>query len=361
MVSKSLVTTLLVTLALLCVSCFPKSSASQGAAASTQNVTDVNIDTLFKEAENNAAKAQQLYGNKTIRTTGKILRIFDDSVILGYELQWLYVYFIPSEESKLVNLQKGQMITVRGVYKAEIDGVLRNAVIESNTASSTVSSGANNSGSTKTAQQAPEASASDFAYEWTDDRKGVRIKEYTGRSSVLIIPSTIEGLPVMEIDYLEGIDAVTEIVLPASVTKIERGAFGHRSGGTIGNPIKLKNLTKITLPDGLREIPDYAFEGTSLTTVKLPDSIERIGIEAFAGCKNLKTINLPASLKEIWEEAFRGCSEMNNLIIPDSLSTVQFIVYGRGPDPYNRAFAGCGKLPLATRARIESLGYKGKF
>jgi len=95
-----------------------------------QNLTDVNIDTLFNEAKNNAAKAQQLYGNKTIRTTGKIQRIFENSVILGYELDWLYVYFIPSELPKLANLQKGQTIIVRGVYKAEMDGVLRYAVIE---------------------------------------------------------------------------------------------------------------------------------------------------------------------------------------------------------------------------------------
>jgi len=122
---KSLFTTFFIALALFGIS-----------VAYAQNVIDVNINTLFNETKSNAAKAQQLYGNKTIRTTGIIQRIFNNSVILGYEFDWLYVYFIPSELPKLADLRKGQTITVRGKFTAEVDGILRNAVIETNPTSS---------------------------------------------------------------------------------------------------------------------------------------------------------------------------------------------------------------------------------
>jgi len=222
-----------------------------------------------------------------------------------------------------------------------------NAVIQSNIASSDT----NNSGSSNA--KAQEAPASDFSYEWTDDRKGVRITRYTGRSNVLVIPATIEGLPVMEIgrEPLEGIKAVTEIVFPKSVINIV-------------NLTEAKNLTKINLPDGLKKITTWTFATTNLRTVKLPGSVEIIEDSAFRDCKNLTTINLPASLKEISYKAFYGCSELNNLIIPDSLINVNFTSsFGKEvrKESDNQAFTDCGKLPLATRARIESWGYKSGF
>jgi hypothetical protein len=93
--------------------------------AGEQNVIDVNINTLLREINNNEARAQQLYGNKTIRTRGIVQDITTDSVWIGFELDiWsdddylgvLYVY--PSDTSKLLNLRKGQTITVRGFISA---------------------------------------------------------------------------------------------------------------------------------------------------------------------------------------------------------------------------------------------------
>jgi hypothetical protein len=62
--------------------------------------------------------------------------------------------------------------------------------------------------------------------------------------------------------------------------------------------------------------------------------------------------------------AFYDCGELNNLIIPDSINSVRF-AHNTGVElldmPNNWAFSGCGKLPLATRSKIESLGYEGEF
>lgn len=45
------------------------------------------------------------------------------------------------------------------------------------------------------------------------------------------------------------------------------------------------NLTEITIPEGVTEIPEQSFMGCSkLTRVELPDSLRSIGEDAFASC-----------------------------------------------------------------------------
>jgi hypothetical protein len=97
---------------------------------------------------------------------------------------------------------------------------------------------------------------------------------------------------------------------------------------------------------------DETAPAKEITEIVLPSSLTVIGNGAFIGIMNLTKVTLPASLEEIGFNAFNGCSELNNLIIPDSLTSVKFGDW---------VFAGCGKLPLATRSKIEALGYTGKF
>jgi hypothetical protein len=97
---------------------------------------------------------------------------------------------------------------------------------DSSEASNSGSKGASaaSDNSSKSAQ-VKEATASDFVYEWTDDRQGVRIRKYIGsKTDVLVIPATIEGLPVRKIQNVSDADS-TEIVLPKSVTRIGKAAL----------------------------------------------------------------------------------------------------------------------------------------
>jgi hypothetical protein len=178
---------------------------------------------------------------------------------------------------------------------------------------------------------------SDFSYDLSADGKGIKITRYTGSGGAVIIPSKIEEMPVVEIGNNAFIgsnnntpnnrDAITSIVIPVNVVTIGYNAFSH-----------INELTKATLPDGVRIIP------TAL----------------FYDCKKLTTVNLPASLEEIDSLAFLYCGELNNLIIPDSLSSIKFTEYGK-VNSANQSFAGCGKLPIATRQKIQGLGYTGTF
>ena len=155
-----------------------------------------------------------------------------------------------------------------------------------------------------------ETPASDFSFDLTSDGQGIVIKGYTGNGGVVRIPATIEDIPVKEIGMfaLRGVfrgdinpaNAITEVILPASVTIIDQFAFEN-----------MENLTKVTFSDGLQEIRF---------------------------------------------RAFRDCSELNNLVFPDSISSIKF-----GSDDVSLVFEGCKKLPIATRQKLQELGYKSTF
>jgi hypothetical protein len=122
-------------------------------------------------------------------------------------------------------------------------------------------------------------------------------------------------------------DNITSIAVPASVVVINYSAFRD-----------IDELVSVTLPDGIKEIPE----------------------SCFVDCKKLTTVNLPASLEAINRSAFLRCGELNNLVIPASLTSMQFKDF-KTPDPNNRAFLGCGKLPIKTRQTIQGWGYTSGF
>jgi hypothetical protein len=176
---------------------------------------------------------------------------------------------------------------------------------------------------------------SDFSYDLSEDGLGIKITGYTGSGGLVIIPSVIEDMPVVEIGQLAFSgqivkrQAITSIVIPTSVVKIGMNAFSY-----------LVNLTSITLPDDLKIISN----------------------NLFSACKSLRKVNLPANLEAIHGQAFSGCGELAELIIPESLASIKFLSqFTEEEDPNNYAFTGCGKLPIRTRQKIQGFGYTSGF
>ena len=66
-----------------------------------------------------------------------------------------------------------------------------------------------------------------------------------------------------------------------------------------------------------------AFENCSrITSLVLPNSVTNINKDAFKNCTGLKTVRFGQSLKGIGWSAFKGCSGISSLTLPDSLRTV---------------------------------------
>lgn len=82
------------------------------------------------------------------------------------------------------------------------------------------------------------------------------------------------------------------------------------------------NLKYATLPKTLVEIPQKAFFNCPLTTINLPDTIEKIGNYAFKGTSLSGSLYLPNSLKTIGIGAFDSLKLTGTLTIPDSVTTI---------------------------------------
>lgn len=78
----------------------------------------------------------------------------------------------------------------------------------------------------------------------------------------------------------------------------------------------------VTVPDGVKNIAPGAFTGHSeITSVTLPVSVETIGEGAFADCPNLNTLQGGTGLKRIKDRAFAGCP-MSEIRIPASVEEI---------------------------------------
>ena len=66
------------------------------------------------------------------------------------------------------------------------------------------------------------------------------------------------------------------------------------------------NAANVVIPDGVREIGDYAFSDCrSLTNITIPDSVTEIGRSAFGGCSILTSITIPENV-ELGSDVFRN-------------------------------------------------------
>lgn len=108
---------------------------------------------------------------------------------------------------------------------------------------------------------------------------------------------TISGEGDMNrIPWKEKKDYVRYVYIENGITSICDGAFSS-----------CYNLTSVDIPESVERIGDQAFEGAiSLKELKLPDGIKYIGRGAFWECHEVDCVKIPSSAIEIGEDAFEG-------------------------------------------------------
>ena len=67
---------------------------------------------------------------------------------------------------------------------------------------------------------------------------------------------------------------------------------------------KNSDLKEYTIPEGIREIGEFAFARSGLTAVSIPEGVTSIGYGAFYHCDNLGDITVPSTVTEIEPSAF---------------------------------------------------------
>ena len=163
----------------------------------------------------------------------------------------------------------------------------------------------------------------DFMVELTQDGEGVRITWYTGSATTVIIPTTIQGMPVRELgDFgtwemgvFEGKKNITSIIIPEGVTKIGNN-FCKQSYQDDNK------LVQITLPSTLQIIGNDAFSNNaSLKSIIIPDGVTEIGNSAFSGCSSLESVTLPKSLIKLGSSAFVSTA-ISSISLPPNLTRI---------------------------------------
>lgn len=224
--------------------------------------------------------------------------------------------------------------------------------------------------------------ASDFVYDMAPDGQGVMITSYKGKSTTVVFPDTIEGLPVTQIGgneewsprvfthtmYKNTRNTPYTITVPKSVKILGNKAFTGVKGKI---NIDLSNLTSIgteafaesdlsgtiKISKNLKFTGPEAFRKTKITAVIIEEGVTELGYKdyvpfgIFMDCPNLKSITLPSTLTELGDSVFNYCPALAEVIIPEG-TKIEYGLY---------VFTGCSSLPLATRAKIKATGYTGNF
>lgn len=92
----------------------------------------------------------------------------------------------------------------------------------------------------------------------------------------------------------------------------------------------LSTETSITIPETVNgmtvtEIFPNALACTYYVEILLPDTIEKIGHQAFLGCTRLRELKLPKNLKHIEPGAFGWCESLTRVTLHASLETIGFL------------------------------------
>ena len=143
-----------------------------------------------------------------------------------------------------------------------------------------------------------------------------------GRTAILHIPQTIEGLPVTEIaDFAFAIKEEVAQTTPKP-TQIQLQCVTQQrtkpADTQTGEP-----LQEVYLPDTITKIGAYAFGGCSaLTIIHLPEHLDTLSDHIFSGCTSLENITLPETLKIIAGYAFYDCRNLKKLVLPETVTQV---------------------------------------
>ena len=99
----------------------------------------------------------------------------------------------------------------------------------------------------------------------------------------------------------------------------------------------------VVIPDSVKEIGEFAFAGTEITSITFSNNVEKIGYGAFSDCKGLTNIVIPEIIKEMGGSVFSGCTGLKSV-------TIKAKKVGDGQ------FNGCTSLTGVKMEGVENIG-----
>lgn len=152
-----------------------------------------------------------------------------------------------------------------------------------------------------------------------DISKAAGISRYHDENIIIQSTSPNSGYPVTEIDYGAFGDAlIRSVTIPNSVEKIGQNAFRDCVA-----------LESIDFPDKNIEFGGYAFASCySLRTVTIGEGQGGLSEDMFDSCTRLAEIYLPSSLTDIRSYAFNGCTNLTKITFGGTVEQWQSVTFG---------------------------------
>ena len=192
-----------------------------------------------------------------------------------------------------------------------------------------------------------------FLYLINFDTNQVIITGFSGSERNIVIPSTLQNIPVTLIDFRAFENRqLTSVVIPDSVIDIRSNAFANNqltnvtfsnnvaftwgsafsdnpafnltitgTGEITSRSVPIEPMNNVTIGDGITSIGENAFWGSQLTSVTIPNSVTSIGNRAFFRSQQLTSVTIPDSVTTIGDWAFSD-SQLTSVIIGNSVTTI---------------------------------------
>lgn len=142
---------------------------------------------------------------------------------------------------------------------------------------------------------------------------------------------------------------IKELVIPASVKKVEGSAFAY-----------CPNLTKVTFAALNMELIEGCFAGChKLQSVTFPASLTRdMTYDMFRDCPMLTTVTLPKNLRTVPQQMFSGCKSLRKIDLPATVTKIDGHAFNGCPitslvitgvtEVDDSSFMGCKSLKTIT-------------
>lgn len=127
---------------------------------------------------------------------------------------------------------------------------------------------------------------------------------------------------------------IDDIVYTKDMRKVV-SCFSHKIGDAI-------------IERGVEEIGNGAFIDCQITSVKIPDSVKKIGSDAFRNCAKLTNIETPGALSELNDYVFYNCGALETVKINEGTKTI-----------HEKAFIGARIKKLFIPASFEGFDKYG--
>ncbi len=155
----------------------------------------------------------------------------------------------------------------------------------------------------------------DFTYFVDKDTSKTYFLAYIGTADKVSLPAKLGGNSYDIFRFAFFGSQLTEVTLPEGVTSIGPSAFAY------------SKIQKVLLPTTLKSISDSVFEGSELVEFVANTGLETIGAAAFKHCEKLRTVVFSDTVETVGESLFRECDILSSVNLGKGLTEVSAFMF----------------------------------